>query len=89
MALGARPKDVLTSTVWQGVRLVAAGVALGTAAAMAGGRILAKYLFGVHPSDPLTYAGVLVVFALVALSATYIPARRAASIDPVVALRYE
>jgi len=89
VALGARPGEVLTSTVWNGVRLVAAGVVLGIVAALVGARILSKYLFGIHPSDPLTYAGVAVVFAVVALAATYVPARRAASIDPVVALRYE
>jgi putative ABC transport system permease protein len=89
MALGARPGEVLTSTIWQGVGLVGAGLVLGTAAALAGGRILSKYLFGVHSSDPLTYAGVAIVFALVAVLATAVPARRAAGIDPVIALRYE
>jgi putative ABC transport system permease protein len=89
MALGARPGDVLRSTVGQGSRLALVGLLIGVAFAMGLGQLLAKLLYGVTPADPITYAGVAVVLMAVALLATYLPARRAARVDPVVALKYE
>jgi putative ABC transport system permease protein len=89
MALGAEPGEVLRATMWDGGKLIAAGVALGTAGAYALGSVLAKFLFGVRPVDPLTYVGVAMVLLAVAAIATFFPARRAAAVDPIVALRYE
>lgn len=89
MALGAQPADVLTSTIWQGVRLVTAGLLLGIASAYGISRLLARLLYGVQPFDPLTYVGVAALLPTVALLAAFVPARRAAAVDPIVALRYE
>lgn len=89
MALGAQPRDVVVSTMWQGGRLVVAGLALGALTALAVNSVVSKFLFGVNSTDLLTYAGVSGVFGLVAMIATFIPAYRAATIDPLIALRYE
>ncbi len=89
MALGATPADVLKLVVRQGMGLTAAGLLLGTAAAVAVTRLAAGMLVDVSATDPLIFAGAALFLALVALLATCIPARRATRIDPVVALRYQ
>jgi len=87
MALGAQPGHVLWTTMGRGFRLVVYGIVLGTAIAYAGSRFLVQYLFGVPPADPYTYLGVAALFVLVAMVATWVPARRSARIDPAIALR--
>jgi predicted permease len=89
MALGARTGDVLRLEMRRGIRPAVAGLALGTAAALASARLLSALLFGVDPIDPLTFASVLVVLAGTTLVASYFPARRAARVDPMTALRSE
>jgi predicted permease len=89
IAMGARSSDVLKLVLGEGLRLVAAGVAVGLAGALALTRVLERVLYGVRPGDPLTLIAVSVVLAAVALAASYVPARRASKVDPVEALRYE
>jgi putative ABC transport system permease protein len=89
IALGAQRRDVLRLVLGQGARLTLLGVALGILAALAFSRLLASMLFDVSATDPLTYAGVAGLLAVVALLACFIPARRATRVDPMVALRYE
>src|SRR5258706_2528650 len=89
VALGARTGDVMSLILGQGLLLTLAWNAMGVAGALWLTRLMASLLFGVTATDPATYAGVSVLLALVALAATYIPARRALKVDPIVALRCE
>ena len=87
IALGAQTGDVRRMFLQQGLRLTATGIALGIGAALLLTRVMSALLFGVGPTDPMTYAAGSVVLAAVALLATYLPARRASRVDPVIALR--
>jgi len=89
LALGAKPQDVLQLVLGEGFKIVTAGVIVGVGAAFALTRFMRSLLYSVGPNDPLTFAVVALLFALVALAACYIPARRAMHVDPMVALRYE
>jgi putative ABC transport system permease protein len=89
MALGARAADVLQLIVRQGMALVLIGLAVGVAGALALTRVMSSLLFDVKPWDPLTLTSVSVLLAAVAFAASYIPARRATRVDPMIALRYE
>ncbi|MDP8983214.1 MAG: ABC transporter permease [Acidobacteriota bacterium] len=89
VALGAGPGDVARMVVGQGLRLAGIGVAIGIAGALAVTRMMSSMLFGVKASDPLAFAGAAIVLLAVAAVASWAPARRAARVDPVVALRAE
>ncbi|HUQ82482.1 MAG TPA: ABC transporter permease [Gemmatimonadaceae bacterium] len=89
MALGARGNEVLRLIVGQGLKLTMIALVLGLVASLGATRVLASQLFGVSPSDPVTFATVPVLLAVVAAVACYLPARRASRLDPLVALRRE
>jgi ABC-type antimicrobial peptide transport system permease subunit len=89
LALGARPAAVLSMVLREGGLLVLAGMAVGVAAALAVSRVVATLLFGISARDATAFAGAVGFMALAALLATILPARRAAQVDPTVALRYE
>ena len=89
MALGAQTRDVLRLIVGQGFRMVVIGLVIGLAGAYGLTRLMASLLFGVGAKDPVTFAIVAPVLALVALLACYLPARRASKVDPIEAIRYE
>jgi predicted permease len=89
MALGAQRLDVLRMVLQDGARMTLAGTAIGIVAALGLTQLMASMLFGVRPTDPVTFGLVAVVLCGIALFACYLPARRAAKVDPMVALRYE
>jgi ABC-type antimicrobial peptide transport system permease subunit len=89
MALGAEQRDVSRMVLKQASLLAGGGVVIGLAGAMGLTRLMSSLLFGVSPMDPVTFGSVAVGLAAVALVASYVPARRAAKVDPVVALRFE
>jgi ABC-type antimicrobial peptide transport system permease subunit len=87
MALGAEPSSIRGMVVGQGLRLSVAGVALGLVAALGLTRLMSALLVGVRPSDPLTFGAMAVVFFAIAAVSSWLPARRAAALDPTIALR--
>ena len=89
MALGASRTNILIMVLRQGFGLTAVGLVLGLGGAVAAARSLASLLYGVRPNDPLSFGAVSAVLLGVGLLASYIPARRATKVDPIVALRYE
>jgi ABC-type antimicrobial peptide transport system permease subunit len=89
MALGATRMDILRLIAGEGLRLIVLGGVLGLGASLATAQLLKSLLFNVGPHDPVTFAAVALLLALVALAATLIPARAAMKVEPVVALRYE
>jgi ABC-type antimicrobial peptide transport system permease subunit len=89
VALGAGRADVMRLVLGHGVKMACIGVVIGLAASLGLTRLMANMLYGVSPTDPLTFAGVAILLTLVALTACYLPARRAMRVDPIVALRYE
>ncbi|HEV2419597.1 MAG TPA: FtsX-like permease family protein [Terriglobia bacterium] len=89
MALGANPRQVMGMVVRQGMTLTLIGIAIGIVGAFGATRSLSFILYQVTATDPATFVGVSVLFALVAIAACYVPARRAIHVDPMVALRHE
>jgi putative ABC transport system permease protein len=89
LALGASAERVLGEVVGRGLKVIGAAVVVGVVLAIVAGRLAGSLLFGVEPTDPLALAGAAAVLGVVAMAATYIPARRAASVDPVIALAEE
>ena len=89
MAMGAQATDVLKLIVKKGLTLIMCGVGIGLGAALALTQIMSSLLYGVSATDPLTFGAISVLLALAALLACYLPARRAAKVDPMIALRYE
>ena len=89
MALGAAPSHVFRLMIGQGLRLSAAGIGLGLIAAFGLTRVMISMLVGVKPTDPVTYVAMVGIFFFIAATASWIPARRAATLDPTRALREE
>jgi ABC-type antimicrobial peptide transport system permease subunit len=89
LALGARRRQIIAMMLRQGMRLLGVGLVIGFLASLAASRVLRSVLFEINPTDPLTYAGVALLLAAVALLACWIPARRASRVDPMITLRSE
>ncbi len=89
MALGAQKRDILTLVLRQGLKLILAGMVMGLVSALALTRVIQDLLYGVTPTDPLTFVAVSLLLLMVALLACFLPARRAMKVEPMVALRYE
>ena len=89
VALGAQRTDLIRMVVWQGIALSSAGTVVGLVAAIGIGKLLKSLLYGVKPGDPVTLAAVSLLVIGVALCATFVPAHRATTVNPVIALRYE
>jgi putative ABC transport system permease protein len=89
MALGAKPVDVIRLVVGQGMMPVIVGLTIGLGAALVGSRVIESLLYEVSATDPMTYIAIALVLIAVAIAACYIPARRAARVDPVDALRHD
>ena len=89
IALGAQRVNVLSFVVGQGLKLAVIGSAIGLVGALTTTRLVLRLLYGISPIDPVTFAGVSVLLAVVAMLASWLPARRAAKVDPMEALRHE
>jgi ABC-type antimicrobial peptide transport system permease subunit len=89
MALGARAADVIRVVLASSSKAVATGLAVGFLGAVAASQVLRSSLYGVSPMDPIAYGAVVLVIAIAALAASYVPVRRAVQVDPVRALRYD
>jgi putative ABC transport system permease protein len=89
MALGARRGDVLRMVLGSGLRLTLLGVVVGAVGAAVAGRALGRLLYGITPTDPVTFGAVALLLTVIATIACYLPARRATRVDPMVALRAE
>jgi putative ABC transport system permease protein len=89
IALGAQRREVFLMILRQGSYIAGYGIALGLLAALASTRLMTRFLFGVSPTDPLTFASVALLMITITLLACYIPARKATQVDPMIALRYE
>ncbi len=87
MALGSSQRRVQLEVIWKTFRLALLGMALGVVAALAASQLIATLLFGTQPTDPITFAAMLILLSTVALIAGYIPARRASKVNPMIALR--
>jgi putative ABC transport system permease protein len=87
--MGAKPRDILVLILRESVRLTLSGAAAGLLLAAISARIVARQIYGISPLDPMTFGGVALLLVAVAMIASYIPALRAARVNPIVALRYE
>ena len=89
MVFGAPRSSILSLVVGEGLKLSAAGIVVGLAGALAITRVMASLLVGVNPTDPVTFAAIVVLFAVIAVTASWVPARRASRLDPMSAIREE
>lgn len=89
MALGAQQREILWMVLWKGIALISAGICIGLLASFGLTQFLASQIWGVSATDPWTFGAVVVLVVTAGLAACFLPARRAASVDPLVALRYE